>query len=504
MKNITIIGGGACGTAVFIELLLQLTTAELINETKINLIEKEEHLGQGLAFGTDQPGHLLNTQTDLMGIHADEPEHFAEWLKRHGGKSREDVKGSGDTGHTYTTRKLYGDYVSEQAKFYVEKAKENGFQVEIINAEATDIQRTSASYEVICDNGNRIPSDFVILAVGTPKPNNYKELEDYAQYIDFPWPSRRIIDKVDVDDHVGILGSSLSAIDAIMTLVDNGHKGKISLFSPDGMLPRVQPEENASYKRRFLTRSAIHKVKRESLRKLSVKKLFKLFQQEVEDYYHKPIDWKGINRTGKPAEKYLKWDISCAEKGGDGIMKIIYSLRYEAGDIWRTLTVEEKQLFKRWLGSHWMINRHAMPLINAYRLRSLFKESKLRVYSGLKEVDFNENEKSFFLSLEDSQNLAVDKLINSTGSSSHVEAMECTLLNNLLKKEYLSTYPVGGALINELTMQTISSQGGDGIYALGHLVNGMKLDVNAVWFNVRTAATLSQDIITKIRNGRIF
>src|SRR5690606_799355 len=160
------------------------------------------------------------------------------------------------------------------------------------------------------------------------------------------------------------------------------------------------------------------------------------------------------------------------------IMKIIYSLRYEAGDIWRALTVEEKQLFKRWLGSHWMINRHAMPLINAYRLRSLFKEDKLKVYSGLKEVDFNKKENTFLLSLEDSQNQAVDKLINSTGSSSHVEAMECTLLDNLLKKEYLSTYPVGGALINELTMQTISPKGGEGIYALGHLVNGMMLDVN--------------------------
>ncbi len=84
MKNITIIGGGACGVAVYVELLLQITTLELTKEAKITLIEKDKNIGYGLAFGTDQPGHLLNTQADLMGIHAAEPGHFADWLKTHG------------------------------------------------------------------------------------------------------------------------------------------------------------------------------------------------------------------------------------------------------------------------------------------------------------------------------------------------------------------------------------------------------------------------------------
>ena len=502
MKNITIIGGGACGTAVFIELLLQAVSSGLADKIKIYIIEKDERLGYGLAFGTEQPGHLLNTQTELMGIHVHEPEHFSQWLKQQGGKKRKDVKGEGETDHTYTTRRLYGNYVSSQFKHYLEKAEKIGLATEIIHAEAVDIQRIAATYEVICHDGQRVPSDYVILALGTPKPNNYKELLSYPEYIDFPWPSYKIINKVKSSDHVGILGTSLSAIDAVMTVVDNGHRGDISLFSPDGMLPRVQPEESQSYERSVLTLSHIHKIKRETLSKVGVNEVFKLFQKEVETHARHQINWKSKNREKKAAESLLYEDISAAERGGDALSDVIYSLRYDAGTIWQLWDADEKILFKKWLGSHWMLNRHAMPLHNAYRLQALFKEKRLKVFPGLKEVEFNQKSREFNLTLEDTETVTVDTLINATGSPSHLSDMGFPLVDNLLNKEYLSSYPVGGTLIDELTMQTISPKGGRGIYAIGHLVNGMLLDVNAVWFNVRTAATLCDHLLSKIKNGR--
>src|SRR5690606_14149988 len=127
----------------------------------------------------------------------------------------------------------------------------------------------------------------------------------------------------------------------------------------------------------------------------------------------------------------------------------------------------------------------------------------LSVYPGLLTVEFESHSGRFLLKLEENENRVVDKLINSTGSSSRLSQMDCKLIDNLLKKKYLTEYPVGGTLINERTMQTISPEGGEGIYALGHIVNGMLLDVNAVWFNVRTAATLTKEILCKIQNGCI-
>src|SRR5690606_36945900 len=363
-------------------------------------------------------GHLLNTQTKLMGIHVHEPQHFSQWLMDQGGKSREDVKGRGETDHAYTTRKLYGDYVSSQAKKYLQKARKAGLETDIIYAEAIDIHRVSGSYEVLCHDGRRIVSEFVVLALGTPEPNNYNEFSDLPEFVGFPWPSARIIHAVGHNDHVGILGTSLSAIDAVMTLVDNGHRGEISLFSPDGMLPKVQPQKNKDYQRQILTIANIHKGKREKWQKVKVKEIFRLFQQEVAAYFKKGVDWKAQNREKKPAEELLEADISKAERGGDDLLTLVYSLRYEAGTIWRMLDIEEKQFFKKWLGSNWMINRHAMPLYNAYRLQALFEEKRLKVYPGLKGVEFNNINQNFTLTLEESEEHQLDKLINATGSSS--------------------------------------------------------------------------------------
>src|SRR5690606_2354070 len=103
---------------------------------------------------------------------------------------------------------------------------------------------------------------------------------------------------------------------------------------------------------------------------------------------------------------------------------------------------------KKWLGSNWMINRHAMPLYNAYRLQALFEEKRLKVYPGLKGVEFNNINQNFTLTLEESEEHQLDKLINATGSSSQLEKMDCELVENLLKKGYLTSYPVGGALID--------------------------------------------------------
>ena len=79
--TVGIIGGGACGVAALAELMVQLKITGKHTTTQILLIERRSELGAGLAFSTDQPGHLLNTQADLMGIHSFEPKHFSTWLK---------------------------------------------------------------------------------------------------------------------------------------------------------------------------------------------------------------------------------------------------------------------------------------------------------------------------------------------------------------------------------------------------------------------------------------
>ncbi|WP_339922857.1 FAD/NAD(P)-binding protein [uncultured Cyclobacterium sp.] len=320
---VSIIGGGACGVATLAELMVQLKISGKHKSTKVLIIEKRRELGVGLAFGTGQQGHLLNTQADLMGIHSFEPKHFSFWLKKNGEDNNPEVKGGNNLDQSYATRRLYGKYIQEQVNRYLNEAKEIGLVIEIIQDEAIDLIPEKGRWQIKLKNGPNRSADHVILVPGTPKPNNFPEFDGLKNYFGFPWPSEPIIKGIPQDAEVSILGSSLSAIDAIKTLTDSGHYGKISLFSLDGLMPRVQPKDESSYGRKFLTLSNIHRIRRTAWRKPKIKELFRLFQQEAENYVGHPIDWKTTERKGIPADQLLEEDIRIAKEGGDAFINIL-------------------------------------------------------------------------------------------------------------------------------------------------------------------------------------
>jgi uncharacterized NAD(P)/FAD-binding protein YdhS len=504
MRDITvgIIGGGACGVAALAELMVQLKIADKHKTTKILLIEKRKELGQGLAFSTDQPGHLLNTQADLMGIHSFEPSHFSLWLKKHGEEIKNEVKGGNPIDESYTTRRLYGDYIKEQGKHYLQEAKEIGLEVTIVHDEAIDLISENDRWQIKFASGPARQVDHVILAPGTPKPTDFSEFDELNSYFGFPWPSEPIINGIPKDAEVCVLGSSLSAIDTIMTLTDSGNHGKIRLFSLDGLLPRVQPKDESSYQREFLTLSRIHQIRRTAWRQPKIKELFRLFQQEVENYAGHSIDWKNTRRKGIPADRLLEEDIRIAKTGGDAFINILYDLRYESSQIWDWLSISEKQRFKQWLGAYWTVTRHAMPLVNAERLSGLFKSGRLEVNSPMHQVRYDRDKEKFVFEYGNGQRHEGAYLINATGPATKIEKMRSTLMQNLLKSGVVEDYPVGGILVDPDQMEVISQKNPHtNLYAVGHICNGILLDVNAVWFNVRCIAKLCKHITKKIQHG---
>ena len=506
MKKITvaIVGGGACGVAAFAELLVQLKIAEKHTISTILIVEKSRDVGLGLAFSTKQPGHLLNTQADLMGIHSYEPDHFLIWLRKHEENVKHEIKGENPLNESHTTRRLYGTYLQEQFEHYISRASEIGLQVEIIHDEAVDLIPESDRWEIKLANGVSRNADHVLLVPGTPKPNNFPEFDGLDAYFGFPWPSEPIIHSIPKDADTCILGSSLSAIDAIMMLADSGHEGKISLFSLDGLMPRVQPKDDSGYERKFLTLSRIHRIRRIAGRQPTIKELFRLFQQEAENYVGHPIDWKSTERKGIPADRLLEEDIRIAQEGGDAFINILYDLRYESSQIWNWLSVSEKQRFKRWLEPYWAVTRYGMPLVNAHRLSELFKSGKLEVNSPMHDVSYDRDKKKFIFKYGDGKKHEGAFLINATGPAKNVEKMDSTLLQNLLKSGVIEAHPVGGIKVDPDHMEIISSKTTHkNLYAAGHICNGVLLDVNAVWFNVKSIATLCKHITKKIKNGEV-
>ena len=76
-KRITIIGSGASGTLLAANLLRSETNCSL----EINLVDKKEKIGRGVAYSTTSDCHLLNVPAAKMSAFADDMEHFYRWLK---------------------------------------------------------------------------------------------------------------------------------------------------------------------------------------------------------------------------------------------------------------------------------------------------------------------------------------------------------------------------------------------------------------------------------------
>jgi uncharacterized NAD(P)/FAD-binding protein YdhS len=344
-----------------------------------------------------------------------------------------------------------------------------------------------------------LQSDFVILAPGTPVVDNYPELEDNPQYFSSPWPPEPILESIPRDANVAVLGSSLSAIDALMTLVDNGYSGKIRCYALDGLMPRVQPEKQVMVDRKHLTIANLHEIQRTKLRNPTVKEMFRLFITEAEENEGKQIDWNVAAREDKSAQELLVEDVTIAKNGGDALINIPYSLRYDSSEMWKWLSADEKQKFKKWLGRYWAINRHCMPLHNAQRIAELFHTGKLEIIKDLKEVTYDENEGAFVMKYQKGKKSTEKYLINATGPAAQVKAMKSELLQNLAESGVIEADPVGGIKVYTETMQVISGEAvTPHLYAVGHITNGVLLDVNAVWFNVKMIGKLCRHLTAQI------
>ncbi|WP_050977302.1 FAD/NAD(P)-binding protein [Nitritalea halalkaliphila] len=263
-------------------------------------------------------------------------------------------------------------------------------------------------------------------------------------------------------------------------------------------MPKVQPVENRPIDRKFLTVPEVHRIARHNLQRIRTVDLYALFEKEYQHQSGENKPLSSFNRIGKSAAACLEEDIQSAESGGDLLMNIAYALRYDSSTIWNDMSTREKVKFMRHLGGHWATNRHAMPLPNAKRLQKLFASGRLSVYPHFTHPE--KTAEGFRMHRKKGDPLEVDLLVNATGSPSKLSDMDDPLIQAMLAKSIVQEYPVGGALVNYRTLQVMAPHSGKGLFATGHLVNGILMDVNAVWFNVRSIETLVEELLFKIQH----
>jgi uncharacterized NAD(P)/FAD-binding protein YdhS len=221
--TVAVIGAGFSGVLT----ALRLLDAE--NGPCVRLVERRSQFGQGAAYSTTNPQHLLNVRAANMSAFPEEPLHFLDWL------ARTHVT---DEGHTFVTRACYGDYLQSLLRATAETARAAG-RLMLEADEVVALHRHGERWRVELAMGRGFFADAVVLALGNLPPHAPPMLTPEAArspaYACEPWsldPQRAPEGGTAV-----LLGTGLTMVDVALSLSQARPDLKILALSRRGLLP---------------------------------------------------------------------------------------------------------------------------------------------------------------------------------------------------------------------------------------------------------------------------
>jgi uncharacterized NAD(P)/FAD-binding protein YdhS len=216
-RHAIIIGGGASGVLLAYQLLQRSTP-----DFRITLIEKRPEVGRGLAYHTGNPEHVLNVRVANMSALPDEPDHFWRWLT-----SRDGVPPPCPDPFCFVPRGIYGDYIAD---LLMTSKGRSTHRLSIVQGTCVDVSEEPGEVTVRLDDGRFYVGDIAVLATG-------HDVRSCSPGYADPWvlPSSAGIDP---DATILILGTGLTMVDYVQSVVQDGHRGPIVAMSRRGLLTK--------------------------------------------------------------------------------------------------------------------------------------------------------------------------------------------------------------------------------------------------------------------------
>ena len=327
---VVIVGGGGCSGA--------LVAAQLLRHGYrggIVMVEPRRELGRGLAYSTQFEEHLLNVPAGKMSAFPEQPSHFLDWLRSNGMQSA--------TPGTFAPRRKYGEYLSDLLRNEVNRSP-SGAHFWQICGEAIAVTPDRESAHVELSNGDAIEASKVVLAIGNPasSPAVDAVIDGVDRLLQpSPWlgdalslrfPSERIM----------LLGSGLTAVDSMLTLLAQSENSQVIMVSRRGILPQMHEAclpapVFAPLEKHLGATSILHEVRArvEAMRQMG-----------------------------------LCWRVT------------IDALRPISNRIWSDLSLADRQRFLRHLKPYWEPHRHRMAPVVADRVRHFRADGRLSLIAG--------------------------------------------------------------------------------------------------------------------------
>ena len=317
-KRIVIIGGGASGTLIAYH-LLRASRGDIC----VTIIEEASQLGFGLAYSTRDPGHLLNVRNANMSALPDDPSHFCRWLARDRRVAVAEIDPEG-----FASRQTYGRYIAGLIdEVRARHTGDGGFEVK--RGSCIGLwESPEGGVRARLENGRTIEADIAVIATGHD--------HDRSPRLTNPWAPG---ESAQADDRapILILGSGLTMVDYVWTLLANDHQGPIHVLSRRGLLPSI----------------------------------------------HQPVVPRQFRAADLPPvsnlSQFLKW---IRAEAGDDWRGVIDGLRPHTQTLWQNLSTQAKARFLRHGRPWWDIHRHRMAPEIAKVIHAGLKSGRIVLHAG--------------------------------------------------------------------------------------------------------------------------
>ncbi|GIJ68248.1 FAD/NAD(P)-binding protein [Virgisporangium ochraceum] len=308
-----VIGGGCSGTLAAIHLLRS-------TGHRVVLAEPRPTLGGGVAYGTTDPGHLLNSRAGTMSVSREHPTDFVEWCRR---RDPEVHDGS------FAPRRWYGEYLRDRLQ---EAALAHPGRLEVHSGRVTGVRLArSAGPVVVTADGREVATDAAVLAVGHAAPTDPAwacGLRGSPRYVSDPWSGA----EVPTDGPVLLVGTGLTAVDVALSLAP---RADLVALSRRGLLPLSHVDSAG------------------------------------EPCAPVPLDGERI----APLMRRIRQ----AAAAGPDWRAAFDALRPATDDVWRSLPPASRERFLRHAARWWDVHRHRMAPPIAAEVARLTASGRLRV-----------------------------------------------------------------------------------------------------------------------------
>lgn len=421
--QVLVIGGGASGVLMAAHLLRRADV-----QIEVTLLERTGRPGRGIAYDTDDPDHLLNTRVAQMSAFPDAPADFERWLQTGGRRI---------SGADFVDRGTYGRYLESLLAPW--RSGPDARRLTSVQAECLRLSETAEGVSATLDDGRVLRADCAILATGHAVPAAP------------PRPLRGAWDFTPPDDPmatVTIIGTGLSMVDHVATLLRGGHRGPIYCLSRRGLLPQEHAATPSS----------------------------PCFPPQI------PL--------GAPVSQTLHWLrglVRLAEAQGGSWRDAVDAIRPRVAQIWQSWPQAERARFLRHAASWWEVHRHRMPPASAERIFRATASGQLRILRGSFVAAQEQPDRRIVLAIaprrgDSPDRLVADHVIDCRGIRRDPARHAAPVIRDLLARGAARLDPLGLGLDTTPAARVIDTQGtvSKRVFAIGPAARGALWEITAI------------------------